>query len=357
MKKKLPQNQSANKLSCFKINIFRLQKSEDKQSSDCSVDYNEVFTTSASGDFLNVPDATDHMHSTDSLEVSNKRSEVTVSVTTYDMANGEYVVTPNNLRFTNDNSEKLSPDANYQTKHDSFRQGDTRVTNRLWNADQIMHENNFQFLSHDLAQKRKILTRTAAIDLGEKRYSRDLKIKSRNYLKRHGTWPSLLTDDEHLPMTSSKYATDNSIISASVGSCSAICSTDLPTGSRIARLNSQEAADDSFSNMHDGSNYYKHSLKMKDNRVKSTIRRHAIAKFRKHSSSVFDECAVDALTKEDLLVLWKRSEIELQTKLNKVTLQNAHLKRLLRMVDNKHRATIHSDSAEEPDSDLICTKL
>jgi hypothetical protein len=52
---------------------------------------------------------------------------------------------------------------------------------------------------------------------------------------------------------------------------------------------------------------------------------------------VFDDCAVDVLSKEDLMVLWKKSEIELQTSLNRVTQENAHLKRLLRVVEVSER--------------------
>ncbi|CAG2212005.1 GRIN3A [Mytilus edulis] len=101
--------------------------------------------------------------------------------------------------------------------------------------------------------------------------------------------------------------------------------------------------------------YYSSSVKLKDNRVKSTIRRHALAQFKRHSTTVFDECAVEALSKEDLLVLWKRSEIELQTKLNKLQSQNNHLKCLL--------AIVESDDPEEPTrtlskkKKLLCTKL
>ncbi|XP_061192543.1 glutamate receptor ionotropic, NMDA 1-like [Saccostrea echinata] len=71
---------------------------------------------------------------------------------------------------------------------------------------------------------------------------------------------------------------------------------------------------------------------LKDNRLKSSIRSHAMAT-RRHSESAFDDCAVDALSKEDLMVLWKKSEIELQTSLNRVTQENTHLKRLLRVVE------------------------
>ncbi|XP_062582456.1 uncharacterized protein LOC134244210 [Saccostrea cucullata] len=86
---------------------------------------------------------------------------------------------------------------------------------------------------------------------------------------------------------------------------------------------------------------------LKDNRLKSSIRSHAMAT-RRHSESAFDDCAVDALSKEDLLVLWKKSEIELQTSLNRVTQENAHLKRLLRVVEVSESVPREEVSKEEP---------
>ena len=106
------------------------------------------------------------------------------------------------------------------------------------------------------------------------------------------------------------------------------------------------------------SNYYGRSLRMKDNRVKSTIRRHALAKFRRHSSSIFDECAVDALTKEDLLILWKKSEIELQTQLNRVSLQNVQLKRLLRIAeDTGHVIAENAETCDQEEEVFQNTRL
>lgn len=65
----------------------------------------------------------------------------------------------------------------------------------------------------------------------------------------------------------------------------------------------------------------------KDNRLKSSIRRHAMAE--DHFSHSLDDHAVESLSKEDLLVLWKRSEIELQTKLNRIISQNNQLRQLI----------------------------
>ena len=76
----------------------------------------------------------------------------------------------------------------------------------------------------------------------------------------------------------------------------------------------------------------KSNVNLKDNRVKSSIRHHAMA-YRRGPSFSMDESAVEALSKEDLLVLWKRSEIELQTKLNRILHQNTHLRRLVNIVE------------------------
>lgn len=103
--------------------------------------------------------------------------------------------------------------------------------------------------------------------------------------------------------------------------------------------------------------YYSSSVRLKDNRVKSTIRRHALAQFKRHSTSVFDECAVEALSKEDLLVLWKRSEIELQTKLNKLQSQNNHLKCLLAIVESDGQDVTSRSNSSKKKPKLLCTKL
>ena len=69
----------------------------------------------------------------------------------------------------------------------------------------------------------------------------------------------------------------------------------------------------------------------KDNRLKSSIRRHAMAE--DHFSNSLDDHAVESLSKEDLLVLWKRSEIELQTKLNRIISQNNQLRQLIAIAE------------------------
>ena len=96
---------------------------------------------------------------------------------------------------------------------------------------------------------------------------------------------------------------------------------------------------------------------LKDNRLKSSLRKHAMAT-RRHSESVFDDCAVDALSKEDLMVLWKKSEIELQTSLNRVTQENTHLKRLLRVVQVSEEDRPAEDTREDKKpSHLTATQL
>ena len=65
---------------------------------------------------------------------------------------------------------------------------------------------------------------------------------------------------------------------------------------------------------------------LQDNRVKSTLRRHALSGYQTQiPADYLDECTLEALSKEDLLILWKRSELELQTKLKDVLNRNKRL--------------------------------
>lgn len=86
------------------------------------------------------------------------------------------------------------------------------------------------------------------------------------------------------------------------------------------------------------------SLEVKDNRMKSSLRHHAMASTERRRSMAFDQCAVEALSKEDLLVLWKRSEIELQTRLNRMLHQNKQLRELVHIVEEYQR---NGDTARE----------
>lgn len=65
---------------------------------------------------------------------------------------------------------------------------------------------------------------------------------------------------------------------------------------------------------------------VQDNRVKSTLRRHALSGYQSQMPVEYlDECTLEALSKEDLVILWKKSELELQTKLNDVMNRNKRL--------------------------------
>ncbi|KAK3089927.1 hypothetical protein FSP39_007693 [Pinctada imbricata] len=165
--------------------------------------------------------------------------------------------------------------------------------------------------------------------------------------KRNGTWPS---------MDLSSYDTLQEKHEASRGRCSS--ERENLEMQDIRRRQLEESCESprhrQLASTDRNSNYYGRSLKMKDNRVKSTIRRHALAKFRRHSSSIFDECAVEALSKEDLLILWKKSEIDLQTRLNRVSLQNVQLKKLLRIAeDTGHVIKNESEDAKDDDDEDV----
>ncbi|XP_050401989.2 glutamate receptor ionotropic, NMDA 3A [Patella vulgata] len=96
---------------------------------------------------------------------------------------------------------------------------------------------------------------------------------------------------------------------------------------------------------HQQPDYFKRNLKMKDNRVKSTIRRHALSGYQSQIPvDYLDECTIDALSKEDLLILWKKSEIEMQRRLNEVKVRN---RRLSLAIDYLVKHQGDSEGAEE----------
>ena len=65
---------------------------------------------------------------------------------------------------------------------------------------------------------------------------------------------------------------------------------------------------------------------LQDNRVKSTLRRHALSGYQSQvPADYLDDCTLEALSKEDLLILWKKSELELQSKLRDVLNRNKRL--------------------------------
>ncbi|XP_053395629.1 uncharacterized protein LOC123525120 [Mercenaria mercenaria] len=89
------------------------------------------------------------------------------------------------------------------------------------------------------------------------------------------------------------------------------------------------------------------SLNLKDNRLKSDIRNHAMAQTERRRSMAFDQGAVEALSKEDLLILWKRSEIDLQTRLNRMLHQNSHLRRLVHLAEEYQRNSVRDRTRQE----------
>ncbi|XP_035826480.1 uncharacterized protein LOC118477915 [Aplysia californica] len=107
----------------------------------------------------------------------------------------------------------------------------------------------------------------------------------------------------------------------------------LPNNSRRTQSYNKQSRD-----------YFKRNLKLKDNRVKSTLRRHAMSGYQSQLPADFiDECTLEALSKEDLLVLWKKSEIDLESKLSEVLARN---RRLSMAIDY---LTSEPDKAREPE--------
>ncbi|KAL3868322.1 hypothetical protein ACJMK2_041139 [Sinanodonta woodiana] len=86
-----------------------------------------------------------------------------------------------------------------------------------------------------------------------------------------------------------------------------------------------------------GNDYFSRNIEMKDNRVKSTIRRHTMTDFHVSSSAGLDKCAFEALSKADILVLWKQSEIELQTQLNQIEAQNKYMRQIIKLQELSSR--------------------
>ena len=143
--------------------------------------------------------------------------------------------------------------------------------------------------------------------------------------KKYETWPSPKTRKRSIKRNQNNQTKSFSKADKGPITCSII--NEIPT--KRCRTCSASSAD----------SLQRHSkLDLKDNRLKSNLRHHAMASFSRRSS-MFDECAVEALSKEDLLVLWKRSEIELQTKLNRMLHQNSHLRQLVHVVEEHKNKT------------------
>ncbi|XP_064607353.1 uncharacterized protein LOC135471873 [Liolophura sinensis] len=98
-------------------------------------------------------------------------------------------------------------------------------------------------------------------------------------------------------------------------------------------------------------NVYKKPWDMKDNRNKSRIRRNTLEYLcRAFSVDLIDSFTLDSLSKSDLLVLWKASEINLRRQLSEMALQKESL---LMLVDKETKGTeasgtpnIHSSSED-----------
>ncbi|KAK6990621.1 glutamate receptor ionotropic NMDA 2B [Biomphalaria glabrata] len=75
-----------------------------------------------------------------------------------------------------------------------------------------------------------------------------------------------------------------------------------------------------------GRDYFQRNLKLKDNRVKSTLRQHAMSGYQSHlPADLIDDCTLEALSKEDVLILWRKSEIDLESRLQEVLAKNRRL--------------------------------
>ncbi|OWF44758.1 glutamate receptor ionotropic, NMDA 3A-like [Mizuhopecten yessoensis] len=378
--KATPQNDSSGlRFMDLTDSIMKSQKNQDKPIKDTN-ENSVIFSTSSSGALYQVAEETeteiedslfDKVKFTVEDEHSCEEKEQSFSNVSSTLVTVEVVPppmsTPNNLK----RPEEGSLDTHQGSRPDSSPVNRVQV-NCLWkrhssakyherDSDPVIREARTKRIqSETFSDKRKFPENTSETKISDTSFSEkklsDKKLPENSFPdktmhndlhRKFGTWPSLPSIENNSPEVSHKRKKSHK--SSPSMTSSMLEQTTLDTARLIPSDNGYSDSEDN-----DNVNYYKHSLKMKDNRVKSTIRRHAIAKFRRQSSSVLDECAVDALTKEDLMVLWKRSEIELQTKLNRVTLQNAHLKKLLRMVD-KRRTSEGTD--EHLDSELLCTRL
>ncbi|GFN73666.1 glutamate receptor ionotropic, nmda 3a [Plakobranchus ocellatus] len=72
--------------------------------------------------------------------------------------------------------------------------------------------------------------------------------------------------------------------------------------------------------------YFKRNLRLKDNRVKSTLRHHAMSGYQSQIPvDYIDDCTLEALSKEDVLLLWRKSELDLESRLHEVLARNRRL--------------------------------
>ncbi|GFR79493.1 glutamate [NMDA] receptor subunit 3A [Elysia marginata] len=72
--------------------------------------------------------------------------------------------------------------------------------------------------------------------------------------------------------------------------------------------------------------YFRRNLCLKDNRVKSGLRTPSMSGHHSHLAvDHIDKCTLEALSKEDVLILWKRSEFDLESRLHEVLARNRRL--------------------------------
>lgn len=164
--------------------------------------------------------------------------------------------------------------------------------------------------------------------------------------KRYETWPSPKTRKRSVKMKDTNNSATISDIKGNRGiSDSVRIINEIPMLHYTSCSENVSAESDSDAN-----------LALKDNRVKSSLRDHAMSTVERRSHSMaFDKGAVEALSKEDLLVLWKRSEIELQTRLNRTLHQNNHLRQLVHIAEVFHGQDSEGASLREISNEMQST--
>ncbi|KAK3577736.1 hypothetical protein CHS0354_005828 [Potamilus streckersoni] len=105
----------------------------------------------------------------------------------------------------------------------------------------------------------------------------------------------------------------------------------ISSSNQIVNTGSVRSMSSSFYHLTHADDYFSRNIELKDNRVKSTIRRHTMTGFHLSSSAALDKCAVEALSKADILVLWKQSEIELKTRLYQIEAQNRYMLHIIKL--------------------------
>ena len=171
-----------------------------------------------------------------------------------------------------------------------------------------------------------------------------------SYIRHYETWPSPQTRRRSV-----KRAPKNNVRSFSTAdSCTNVNQQKLSTHQMIVNEIQTPRCRKCSDQSAGGS---RRSVYMKDNRLKSNIREHTMRSVSRRMSHRLDDSTVEALSKEDLLVLWKRSEIELQTKLNRILHQNSHLRHLIDMSQESEPVTQTGSDVDEITDNDIDTRL